>query len=1287
VRFKNVFFLLFLVTLFSFQLLSAQTAGTGALTGTIKDPSGAVVPNATVTLTSLDTGASRTSTTGADGGYKFDLLPTGNYKVRIEAAGFKPVEIPSVAVNVTETEVLDRNLEVGAQTQTVTVEGEVVAIQTTSSALGTVADARTVTELPLNTRNYTNLLAMSTGVAANVSNATTIGKGATNMAVNGGATGQNTYLMDGVVVNNWTALGGVTEGTLPGTFAMPNPDAISEFKIQTSSYDAGYGRNPGANVNVITKSGTNQFHGSAFEFFRNTALNANDWFLAGEGQPKAVLNSNVYGGSVGGPVKKDKLFFFVNYQEEDQTNGYASYSQSQTLLPPIPTGNRGTCGPAGFTSVSGCDAAGAAFVKALATNMSASTPQNGNAVIQNPATCGAACDVMGLYNINPIAVSILQLKLPNGSYFVPGSGDFSDCASPTSPCSHRFENPASFKDHQGIGNVDYVINSKNTFSGRYVYEADPINANFPAVNALEPGNAVPGNTVSTQKSNQDVVAKLTTIVSNNAVNEFHVGYQRNVTVNSEAVLFHNSQLGIQDFVSPFTPGAAVDNMSYINIGPGGSFLDFGVHPFFGSHANFNQFIVGDQVSISHGKHTFRVGFDVERVQGASFSGTGSVGQPAFPTFADFLIGRAGCSSAVAGNIAGASSPGLDPAHPGGCNGSAVSNITGTGTTTTANSTSQVNPRVLLPSLFAQDDIKVNSRFTLNLGLRWEFDQWPTENNGNYSTFWQALANNSAPPSLTGVNPATSCIPGAPPSACAGESLIGYVVPSNYTALIPPGVYQNATPYYTRKSAPLDDFAPRIGFAWQPTSSNKLVLRGGAGYFYDLLSGQYTGNFGRANPLFGPPAQGSPAATLQNPWAIPGGVVSAGPGYFGFVPRWIIPGNCASAAGKCTGSSSNSNATSYQDLTIPLTYEWNMNVQYEFLPSWVLELGYVGSHGIHQASPGAVQNNTADGSPINIPYNAAQLVGGGPCVSCAANNVTVNTTANTFLRVPALGITPSATQLETISNYKFNSLQATVRHQFAHGFQLQAAYSWSRGFEQVPTGVNTYPYVVEEYAPEYFVRPQRLILNYVWNLPAPRMNGILGRVIDDWSWSGVVTIQNGQPIDIVDSGDGAIFGLKPQAGNIGQPQLCPGFTASQILTSGSTTQRVANGLVFNPTTGNFNDGWLNSAAFTSCGDAVPKVGAINGVGGASGFGNYGFGEILGPGQSNWDMSLAKTIKIHEAQSLQFRAEFYNTFNHPQFSNLPGSDVQNSEPNQNSNMGQITTTSVSPRVIQFALKFLF
>src|SRR4029077_19904002 len=172
----NFCVLLIFVSLFSLQSLMAQTAGTGALTGTVKDPSGAVIPNATVTATSVDTSQARTTMTGAEGVYHFNLLPPGNYRVRIEASGFKPVEVPSVTVAVTETAELDRNLEVGAQSQTVTVESEVVAVQTENSTLGTGAISQPVVGLPLNTRNYTNLLAMSAGVSANVSNAPTIGK-------------------------------------------------------------------------------------------------------------------------------------------------------------------------------------------------------------------------------------------------------------------------------------------------------------------------------------------------------------------------------------------------------------------------------------------------------------------------------------------------------------------------------------------------------------------------------------------------------------------------------------------------------------------------------------------------------------------------------------------------------------------------------------------------------------------------------------------------------------------------------------------------------------------------------------------------------------------------------------------------------------------------------------------------------------------------------------------------------------------------------------------------------
>ena len=178
-----------------------------------------------------------------------------------------------------------------------------------------------------------------------VQNATTIGKGSDNFAVNGSSQTQNTWQMDGVFITNFSGTNNLTETGEFGSIAIPNPDSLQEFKIQTSTYDASYGRNPGANVNVVTKSGTNDFHGTAFEFFRNTVLNANDFFLNRAGKPEGVLNQNQYGGVFGGPVKKDKLFFFVSYQETAQKNGYSAFGLSTNVtLPPIPlVANRGNC--------------------------------------------------------------------------------------------------------------------------------------------------------------------------------------------------------------------------------------------------------------------------------------------------------------------------------------------------------------------------------------------------------------------------------------------------------------------------------------------------------------------------------------------------------------------------------------------------------------------------------------------------------------------------------------------------------------------------------------------------------------------------------------------------------------------------------------------------------------------------------------------------------------------------------------------------------------------------------
>ena len=1193
--------------------ISAQTAGTGALTGTVTDSSGAVIANATVTATNVDTGQARTANTGSDGTYTISLLPPGRYRVRFEASGFKPVEIPSATISVTETAVLDRVLEVGSQTQAVTVEGEVETIQTASSALGTVVGTTAVTALPLNTRNYTNLLTLSAGANAAVTNASFTGKGGTLIAVNGGGTAQNTYLQDGVPINNWFSFNTGAEGVEFGSFAIPIPDAIEEFKIQTSTYDAGYGRNPGANVNVITKSGTNNYHGSAFEFFRNSSLNANDWIRNFQGLSKPVLNSNQFGGTFGGPIKKDKFFFFVSYQETRQKNGIVGYGSSSATLPPIPTGSRGTC-PAGFTTPSQCDAAGAAFIPALATAVC--TANHPSVVADNPqaGTLKIACPGGGgtpLFNINPVAIRLLQAQLPGGGYLIPSSGT-------ANYVTQTFTDPARFSDHNGMGNFDYVINSKHTLSARYDYEQDPTNSPFPTLNITLIGNTLPGSPVVTTKWNHNALLKLTSILSNTLVNEARVAFQRNVTVDSYSNPFTDSQFAI----TPLNPG--YDHLSYFTVGAGSGGFSFGPHYFFDGVFPENQFEYSDQISWTHGKHTLRTGAEYERIQlSRSYPGNQG-GNPTFPRFADFLIG-----------LCAAGAPGCTTS-----NGGTASNLTTAGNFTSPTAAFDYLIRTNELNAFVQDDFKLNSRVTLNLGLRWEYDGLPYLKDGNYSNFWTGAASAA---SLPGTSPATG-------------TLAGYIVPGNYNGPLPAGLVQSKNNCATQHCAPLNNFAPRVGFAWQPLSSNRWVVRGGAGFFYDLIGGQI---FADGNPGVTPPGEVSPvtppsAATLANPWVLPQ-VVPGPTGTYGFPLRWVNQVNATTFT-----SSGLSQTIVQQDLQTPLTYEWNLNTQYEFHRNWVLELGYVGSHGIHQVGQ---SRSGAQGQGTTVQgFNLAPLAGVG-CTSCALTGVTTNTVGNVAGRVPFLGLSPTDAMIASTSSYKYNSLQATVRKQLSYGLQLQGSYTWSRAFIALPFFINTFPYDVLAYEPNNNYRPHRFVLNYVWNLPFPHGQGLVGRVAEGWSLSGVFTIQDGTPLTITDGTGGSIF-FGGQGAN-STAQMCPGMTYADLLTPGSLTQRVGGGL----TPGGV--GYLKKAGVLC---AVPSVG--NGTG----FGNMGGGAVLGPGQNNWDMSIAKNFTIREGQSLQFRSEFFNTFNHAQFSNP--TTVASA-----ANFGQISTTSVSPRIIQLALKYLF
>ena len=1197
-------------------VLLAQSAGTSGLTGTVTDPSGAAIPNVTVTLTSNDTNQVRTATTGGDGQYKFTLLPPGSYKVRFAANGFKTAEITAVTMNVTESPTLNRTLEVGAQTESVTVEASAETLQTASSTLGTTVGAKAVVDLPLSSRNYTQIIGLSSGTSAPVNNATSFGKGTGDISVNGNTPGQNNFQMDGVAIQSMAGNGSANDGGIYVGIAVPSPDSIQEFKIQTSTYDATFGRNPGANVNVVTKSGTNTWHGTAFEFFRNAKLDANDFFynrdtcrvqFAGQSCPHQVLNQNQWGGVIGGPIKKDKLFIFGSYQGTGSKNGIDPAGNSAIALYPIvPAGNRTSPG----------------FVSALIAgncNLPAFGP--GGGVLPCSAT-----------SVSPVALKMLQVTNADGSYYFPTHTSFGD------PIA--FNQPALFHEKQTLVNGDYLMSAKNTIAMRFFYSTDPRTQNF----NTPIGGALPGAPTSLQYSNTNAVLKLTTIVTNSLVNEARGSFQRLFAAANDSLPagWTPQNLGIAPIVPSQTQGPA---LSFLINGFGvGGFLEPQFSP-------TNQFQYSDQISWSHGKHTVRAGFELEKAQwNLDFAG----------------LERGWLFIGSFTNLLAANNPGnifqclfcVSSGPP------AAGGIIHAYRETNMNS-------------FVQDDWKVSSKLTVNMGVRWEYDGTFSEKFGNLTNTW-----------LTQLAP-NSQVPTAPLGLPANYA--GWVTAGNYLAHYPnppAGVLVNTSGTGAiQEHPPLSNFAPRLGFAYQ--MNTKLVVRGGAGMFYDRIGAdRFVHAVEQGNPYAATlDYSGSAAAqfTIQNPFPtnIPLGT---------FAQRYSNP-SAACLAGTTTGPACTSGLSVpfiNQEIHTPLVRQYNLNVQYEFLPRWVFEAGYVGSSGI----------NLLD---YNHNVNTASIAS----ASHPVNGITTTTAANAVFRVPYVGYNPTglqATAFDGISNY--NSLQVTVRKQLSHGVSFQGAYTWSKSMTDLlvdSANSNNAGDLAQQYGPSYFNHPQRFIINYSWDIPTGNHNGAAGKLLSGWNISGVTTVQNGTPITFADGGAGTAYGTQGTGttSGFGRAQLCPGATAATIATPGGIESRLG-GYSGGP-------GYFNPSAFCDAPAILPNgvtvfyptatqtaqaqcTAANGGNGCATLFGNSGMGLILGPGQFNFDTSILKSTKITERSTLQFRAEFYNLLNHPQFYQVAPSSGTGGTLAQLPNIasagsGFISRTSVSPRVIQLGLKFIF
>ena len=1179
--------------------LLAQSAGTSGLTGTVTDPSSAAIPNVTVTLTNNGTGQTRTATTGTDGGYKFTLLPPGDYKVKFTATGFKIAEVPSVQLNVTETPELDRTLEVGAQSEQVTVEATAEVLQTQSSTLGTVVNQQSVQSMPLASRNYTQILGLEAGANSGVNNATALGKGTLDMAVNGNSIDQNNFQMDGISVMNAFGTGIAGDFGIYVGIPVPNPDAIQEFKVQTSTYDASYGRNPGANVNVVTKSGTNGFHGSVFEFFRNDELNANGFFYNRDNpaaaNTKQVLKQNQFGGSFGGPLKKDKLFFFGSYQGTRQRNGVAAGGSANPILPPIPGGDRSA---PGFQA-----ALGAAMCPANHPG----DPRYATA-FGIPFALQMACDGS---DISPVALNILRVKLPNGSYYMPGStnGTFQQA---------NLSIPSKYTGDQYVANVDYLMNSKNTLAMRYFFTEDPQTTPFSIAN-------VPGTPSSTYYANTDASVKLTTLLSSTFINEIHGSLERNIANGSDTAPYTNQGVGITGIVPEET-------LPPVMVIIGAETIGGTLSPFYGPATQIQW---GDQISWSHGKHTLRAGYEFEFAQWNLSFASLLRGFLFSPGFNDWLIGRPGC---------GGPSCFGDPS--GGTTGSPL------GTWLFCLFCVRSGPNGIIhgyreqnQNAFVQDDWKVNSKLTINIGVRWEHDGVFADHYGNLTNVWPSLLQ-------TVPNPPTTSQP-------AGASLVGYVVPSNFSkhyGAPPAGVTTVNSEFPSKNSVPLSNFGPRVGFAWQPMDRGRLVIRGGAGLFYDRVG---------SSKFVHAVEQGDPyALTLDysGPGAVPYSLANPFPSTpLGFSPRFFDP---------ATGANSSLNTPFYETIHTPLTRQYNFGIQYEFLPRWVLEVGYVGSSGINQAN-------------YNHNYNLAQLAS----PSNPINGQTTNTVSNAVYRVPYLGYQPIGVQgTEYDATYHYNSLQVTVRKQFSRGLYLQAAYTWSKDLTEIQqcaggcvgdgqTNSNDASNLKQQMGPAAFSHPQRFVLSYSYDLPFGNpSNTALSRLVKGWSLSGTTIAQNGTPLTFTNTAGGSAYygGANPGSGEGGSStsQLCPGMTYSSIRSSGGVESRLGG-----PSGG---PGWVIPTAF-----CAPPVAPFSpaGTDQATLFGNSGIGIILGPGQVNYDISLLKVTPITEKTNVQFRAEFFNAFNHPQFS--PPVTTQNTP----GTFGVIQTTETNPRIIQFALKFIF